>query len=51
MTGSNDSLRFYLKYNFIQLQLCKKISIENEKLVVTKLVTSDKPLHVTVYEI
>ena len=55
MTVSNDSLKFDIKYNFIQHQLSEFhlvlkyhfISIENGKFTVTKSVISPKSSHTT----
>ena len=54
MTGSSNSLKFDIKYNFLQFQLefysvqkYNFISIENRKIAVTIPVISHKPLHGT----
>ena len=55
MTGSNNFLKFIIKYNFIQIQFSEFhlvqnhhfFSIENGKFTVAKPVKSFKPLHVT----
>ena len=55
MTGSNDSLKIDILYNFIrhklfELYLVQKyhiFRIENEKISVTKPVIYDKPFDVT----